>query len=178
MTKKDLFKIILKLIGLFLAIEIIVQIPSFGYFIYFESNSELKWLVLTVPALSIAAAYVLLFKPIYLINLFKLDKGFENNELAISAFNGKSVTKIALVIIAVFLIASNLGDFLTQIFFSFRESVKQNSLESLLSNISPYTVDFQTMFNAGINLMVGFLLLTNNTRISNWIEKMNAKNLG
>jgi hypothetical protein len=119
-----------------------------------------------------------LFKPIYLINLFKLDKGFENNELAISAFNGKSVTKIALVIIAVFLIASNLGDFLTQIFFSFRESVKQNSLESLLSNISPYTVDFQTMFNAGINLMVGFLLLTNNTRISNWIEKMNAKNLG
>ncbi|MES2587555.1 MAG: hypothetical protein V4622_01165 [Bacteroidota bacterium] len=176
MTKRDLFKIILKLYGLYSIIEVIIQIPNISFYLYYDSGNEFNWLVLTVPLVSILIIFVLLFKPEIIIGLFKLDKGFENNEVPITSFDGRGIAKIALIIIAVYLIVINIGDFISQVVFSFKESVSRNSLDSLLETFNPNPVNYQVMINSAICLLVGFILLTNHTRLSKWIEKINNKN--
>ena len=178
MTKKDLFKIILKLYGLFSFIEVVIQIPNISYYLYLDSSNEFSWIMLTVPAVSLIVVCILLIKPEIVINLFKLDKGFDNNEFTNNSFDEKGITKIALIIIAVYLIVSNIGAFISQILFSFKESVSRNSLDNLIVTFNPYPVNYQIMINSGISLLVGFILLTNHTRISRWIEKINIKNVG
>ena len=178
MTKKDLFKIILKLYGLFSIIEVVIQIPNISYNLYFDSSNEFNWLMLTVPAVSLIVVYILLIKPDIVINLFKLDKGFENNDIPSNSFEEKGISKIALIIIAVYLIVSNVGTFISQVLFSFKESVSRNSLDSLLESFNPNPLDYQLLLSSGISLMVGFILLTNHTRISRWVEKINNKNAG
>lgn len=117
------------------------------------------------------------FKPEQIIKLFKLDQGFENNEVSNNSINGKGITKIALIIIAVYLIVANIGGFISQVIFSFKASVSRNSLDVLLGAFNPNPVDYQEMISTAISLVVGFLLLTNHTRFSNWIEKINNKNV-
>jgi hypothetical protein len=177
MTKKDLFKIILKLYGLYSIIELVIQIPNISYYLYYDSSDEFNWLILTVPIVSLLIVYILLFKPELIIDLFKLDKGFESNDLPTNTFDGKGITKIALIIIAVYLIVSNIGDFISQVLFSFKESVSRGDIESLLEAFNPNPVNYQIMMNSAISLFVGFLLLTNHTRLSTWIEKINNKNV-
>jgi hypothetical protein len=176
MTKKDLFKIILKFYGLYSLIGVIVQIPNLIYYFYFDRGDGVDWLMLLIPAASILVIYLLIFRPGPVVDLFKLDKGFDNDDVSKSGFNGKGITKIALVIIAVYLIVNNIADFITQVIFSFKESVSRGALEDLLQTIRPNPFDYQIMINSGISLLIGFLLLTNHTRLSAWIEKINAKN--
>jgi hypothetical protein len=177
MTKKDLFKIILKLYGLYSVLELIVQIPNISYMIYYDSYNEINWLFLLVPAVSLMVVYILLFKPVLLIQLFKLDHGFDNNDTN-NSMNGQDISKIAMVIIAVFMIVSNLGSFLSQIVFSFKSSVSTNSLNNLLEVYNPNPVNYNAMLSSGLNLLFGFLLLTNYTRLSKWIDRINNKNVG
>jgi hypothetical protein len=178
MTKKDLFKIILKLYGLYSIIEVVIQIPNISYYLYYDSGNEFNWLILSVPIVSLIIIYILLFKPELVINLFKLDKGFDNTNVPASTFDGKGITKIALIIIAVYLIASNLGAFISQVIFSFKESVSRNGLETLLETFNPNPLNYQVMINSGLSLLIGFILLTNHMGLASWIEKLNKKNVG
>ncbi len=174
MTKTDLFKIILKLFGLYSVIGIIIQIPVIIYTL--EFNDEFTWMLLLSPLIGIYIIYILLFSPMMIINLFKLNQGFENQEVAHNSFEGKTIIKIALIAVSIYLIIENLGVFITQLLFSFKENIS-SSLESLISLVNPYAVNYTLMFSSGINLAVGFLILTNYIRLSNWIEKLNHKNV-
>lgn len=178
MTKKDLFKIILKLFGLYSIIQLILQIPNITYYLYLQPYLDFNWLIVGTPAIYLLMIFILIFKPDQIIKLFKLDQGFENQEVSNnSAITGKGITKIALIIIAVYLIVANIGGFVSQLIFSFKASVSRNSLDRLLDTFNPNPVDYQEMISTGISLVVGFLLLTNHTRFSNWIEKINNKNV-
>lgn len=176
MTKKDLFKIILKLYGLFSIIEAVIQIPNVIFYFYLDSVNDFDRLMLIIPLVSLLVVYILLFKSDSIIQLFKLDQGFDNTEFNLASFNQQGITQLALVIISIYLIVSNIGTFITQILFAFKQSVGQNRMESLFDTFNPNPVDYQLLVSSGINLLVGFILLTNRLRLSNWIEKMNRKN--
>ena len=176
MTKKDLFKIILKLYGLYSIIALFVQIPNIILYMSYDSNHDLDWLILSVPAMSVLVVYILLFQSEFLIRLFKLDQGYENNDSVKDTMNGQSISQIALVIISVFMIVSNLGDFITQIVFSFKDSISTTSLDTLKETFNPNPVNYYLMISSGLNLIFGFLLLTNYSRLSKWIDRINNKN--
>lgn len=178
MTKKDLFTIILKLYGLYCVIDLIVQLPMLVFYMYYDSFNGFEWSMLIVPLVSLAIIYILLFNPELLIRLFKLDKGFDSPDAIDNSLNGQAISKIALVIIALYMIVSNIGNFISQIIFSFKDSVSKNNLEDLLEVFNPNPVDYNLMISSGLNLLFGFLLLTNYVRISKWIDKLNNKNVG
>ncbi len=176
MTKKDVFRIILKLFGLYSIILIISELPALiGYF-YFDQLHEDFWIHLCIILVSITFMLILLFKPDIFVNLFKLDKGFDNDLVSPSLVNGNGITKIAMTIFAFYLIVNNISDFLTQLVFWFKSSVSRNSLESLLESMSPMPVNHQLLISSSVNLIIGFLLLTNRSRIAKWVDKINAKN--
>jgi len=178
MTKKDLFKIILKFYGLYLIIGIIIQLPSIIYYLSLDMSNDINLMMLTVPLVGLIVIYLLLFKPGSIIRLFKLADGFDNDETSKKEIDGKGITNIGLIIIAVYLIASNLGSFVSQVIFSFKESVSRNNLDRLIETFNPNPVNYEVMINSGLCLLIGFLLLTNHVRVSNWVGKINNKNVG
>lgn len=176
MTKKDLFKIILKLFGLFSVTRIFLEIPQLIFYFSFEANHEISpetnWYILLILGFSILITYILLFKADLIINLFRLDKGFDNDEISLITFNSKNVIKLALITISIYLIMNNIVEFLSQIVFAFKASIARNNLEAIVTSINPTSVDYWKLTFAGVNILVGFLILTSNTRIANWIDKL------
>jgi hypothetical protein len=176
MTKNDLFKIILKLFGLLSVIGIFLQIPTLIFYYNYESNLETStktfWFLLLILGFIILITYILFFKADLIINLFRLDKGFDNDEISLITFSSKNVIKLALITISIYLIMNNIVEFLSQIVFAFKASIARNNLEAIVTSINPISVDYWKLTFAGVNILVGFLILTSNTRIANWIEKL------
>ena len=175
MTKKDLFRIIFKLFGLYSLISTLIALPTISY-MFISYNGGIDWISLFIPLTFLFTTYILLFKPDSIIHLFKLDKGFESDEIDLSSTNSQSLIKTSLIIMSVFLIVSNLGDFISQIIFSFKASISKNNVENLLEVYNPNPVNYNFMLSSGLSLLIGFLLLTNYTRLSKWIDTINKKN--
>ncbi len=176
MTKKDLFKIILKLYGLYSLIGVLIQFSIIGYNSYYELNSYYDPSMFIVPFITLLVIGILLFKPGVIVRLFKLDSGFDNNEVSSNSLDGKSITKMALVAISIYMILENIGPFISQILFSFKKSVSRNNLDIMLESFNRHPLDYNIMISSGICLFLGFLLLTNHMRVINWIERTNEKN--
>lgn len=176
MTKKDLFSVVLKLYGLYSVVQLIIQIPEIYFYLYASSEEQdwISWLILAAPVMSILVIYVLIFKPGAIIRLFKLDKGFDEGNIQGGSRN--SIARIALIIISIYLIATSLGDFISQLVFLFEKSSSGNRSDSLLEIIKFNPFNYKLFITCILNLMIGFLLLTNNIRIAAWIEKINHKN--
>lgn len=175
MTKKDLFKTILKLYGLYSIIGFVMELPNVAFYIYYDSDSNFIWPFLLIPLVNIFLVYILLFQSDFIIKLFRLDKGFDsNNNISMDA---STIIKIALVIIGVYMVINNLGDFITQLVFSLKESVSTNNLDKLLESFNPTPVNYNIMISSALNIIFGFLLLTNYASFSKWINKLNNKNV-
>ncbi|MFA7274050.1 MAG: hypothetical protein WC044_09280 [Crocinitomicaceae bacterium] len=178
MTKKDLFKIILKLYGLYSIIGLVVQLPFAGYSLLYDSRGDLDWMFLLVPIVSLLVVYTLLFKSEWVIQLLRLDQGFDTEEATDPSIGGQAVVVIALVILAVYMIVNNIGDFVSQIVFSFRDNVSSDNFARLNPTLNLFPVNYNMLLSAGLNLLIGFLLLTNYTRVSKWIVRINQTNAG
>ena len=61
----------------------------------------------------IAVYYVFVKNPDLIINFFKLDRGFDKNEITVNNLNSDTILKIGMVLIGGFLIVDNLGYFNT-----------------------------------------------------------------
>ena len=112
-----------------------------------------------------------------------MDKGFDNNEVVINSIDKKDKIQIALIIISIYLIVSNISSFISQIVFEFKRSVSRkgelnNSLNDIINTYNPENVDYKLMLNSGLSILIGYLLLTNYKRLSNWIDNINNKNEG
>jgi hypothetical protein len=177
MTKNDLFRIILKLMGLYFLIGLLTQLPNLVFYMIYEESNEFYWLFLLAPILSIVSITLLLARPILVIRLFGLDKGFDNEVVSNSFFDGKGIIRLSFVIISIYLIAINLSDFISQLVYSFKKSVQKNSLDNLIGSFDPFPVNYQIMINSGLCILIGFLILTNNSRLASWIDRLNKKNV-
>ena len=108
-----------------------------------------------------------------------MDKGFDNNEVVINSIDKKDKIQIALIILSIYLIVNNFSSFLSQIIFEFKRSVNsKNELNQLIDTYNPGNVDFKLMISSGLSILIGYLLLTNYKRLSNWIDNINNKNEG
>ncbi len=176
MTKKDLFRIIIKIVGLITLVRIIIQIPSLIFFLILELNNGIDWMGLLVPISEVLMTLALLYKSDEIINGLKLDQQFDNDQVLMKGLDGKGLTKIALIVIGVYLITANLGPFFTQIILIFGDSVKTHQSMDSFDLFMTRPIDYTSMFNAAFCLIVGFLLLTNQAKVAQWLEKLNRKN--
>jgi hypothetical protein len=175
MTKKDLFKIIFKLFGLFAIVELLIQIPGITFYLSTDNTAEMDWYLTLFFVMSILVTVVLLFKPEIIISIFRLDKGFETDEVSVSSINEKTIIRIAIIVIGLILVIRNLVDFLTHLVLSFKESVAKSNLDTLVDVINPTGVNYSVLINSGLQILLGFLLVTNYNTITSWIEKFDIK---
>ena len=91
MLNKDFFRILIKLIGLYFFIQVIFSVlPSQISLLGFDTDLSQKIFsiiyFLAIILVSILILYFLIRFPDKIINLFKLDKGFDNEMISIKAY--------------------------------------------------------------------------------------------
>ncbi len=98
MTKKDLFRLIIKILGLYFLITtafgifptILTFIQSWKFFL--ETSSVLGNIVI-ILLLSI----FLIYEPDKIIDWLKLDKNFDNNKIELEKLGAEDILKIAII---------------------------------------------------------------------------------
>ena len=154
MTKKDFFRIIIKLFGLYWLISALFSTGQF-YFLSFIPG-------FTVPAILMAMLiflvllilfYMLIIKTDVLIEWFKLDKGFDNDLIEFHQFD-----------------LDNIAVFLNQSYLAFKV---QTSIVYDLTGLNGYsTYHLAVSFT---KIILGYLLLTNYPALSKILLKITQK---
>ena len=175
MTKKDLFRIILKIGGLyFLSVVVFFTLPTFGLF--FDSASWINIVISIVILLVLSAIFLaLIFKPDGVIKSLKLDKGFDSEEVMLKRIDFSDLLKIAIFAIGLSLIIKQLPLFITHAVFLFKLLVKgQNDISSQMQ--SGILTDYISWGVKIISLIIGYLMITNYASLANYFMKKQAKN--
>ena len=162
MTKKDFFRILIKVFGLYSAIAAIFSVfPSQLSLVLY--NLELLGIlyILVILTFILLIFIYLIRKPDTIIKILKLDSGFDEERIHFEKLNSKNILKIAALIIGGLLLIDNIPTFLSYTYFAFKTDI---SGEGLAENQKIY---WATSF---VNIVLGYLLLTNFEKISNWYK--------
>ena len=153
MTNKDFFRLMIKLFGLYqFLLLIFTSLPRNLQLLFndFFSISSIITLIL-ITLFILAVYYVFVKKPDLIIDFFKLDKGFDNNEITVSNLNSDTILQIGMVLIGGFLIVDNFSYFISSFITYFKISYMSENLESLKI--------FESLILGGANLIIGFCLI-------------------
>ena len=164
MTNKDFFRLMIKLFGLYqFLLLIFTSLPSNLQLLFndFFSISSIITLIL-ITLFILAVYYVFVKKPDLIIDFFKLDKGFDNNEITVSNLNSDTILQIGMVLIGGFLIVDNFGYFISSFITYFKISYMSENLESLKI--------FESLILGGANLIIGFCLIIYRKQIAKKIQ--------
>ncbi len=168
MLNRDFFRILIKIIGLYFFIEVIfIVIPSQISFVGFDSEFSGKigtiiYIFITV-LLSVAILYFLIKFPDKIINLFQLDKGFDNDQISITNFNAYNILTISLVVIGGFLIIENVTTLISLLYQEFKYS--NNPMFPRNENSS------LNIILTALNIILGSILIIYRKNISAHFEK-------
>ena len=167
MTPRSLFHIVLKVFGLILVKEMLVAIPAlFGFFAFVGSSSYTGFGPGALLALSLLIygwiAWQLLMRTNQIIDLFKLDKNFPEENLAMN-LHRSSVVMIAVILIGGWMVVNAIPEICNQLIQFWRLKSQslfmENSPASLIQIIAP-----------SIKLLAGLLVLGYARSIVNFIE--------
>ncbi len=166
MTKRDFFRLIIKIFGLYSAvITIFSLIPQNISSLYFgdESYAIILWVVV-VLALVFSLFLFLIFKTDFIIDALKLDKGFDDEVINFGNFNNENILKLSFIIIGGFLLIDYIPNFL----FDLTNAFKSNAT---FTTIEGNSVDYFGLSVGAINIIIGYLLMSNYKSIARFLDR-------
>lgn len=177
MTKRDLFRIVLKLGGLYFIITTFFNtLPGMVLFINDTAAQPLNLLLFIIIIILFALFFaMLIFKPDILINILKLDKNFDDDFVIMKQPSSSNILQIGIIILGVFVIIKQLPLLITNLLFSFKLFIIDSGND--LTNQWQYTaltdyVKWGTQITA---LLLAFLMITNSKTITRYIIKKNTQ---
>ena len=175
MTKRDFFIITIKIFGLYSIISALFStLPNNISFVI--QNIELVgiiWLAITVLII-LGLFFILLKKADRISNFLKLEKGFDEDRIDFSGLKSLDIIKFVLLIIGGFLFIENIPTFLSHTLFAFKSSIPQGFDQAYENQgILKYNrlEDYIYWISSGFNLLIGYLLIVNFKKISNYLNK-------
>jgi len=171
MTKKDFFRIIIKLFGLYWLISSLFSTGQF-YFISFMPGYTLAAILMAILIflVIIILFYLLIVRTDVFINLLKLDQGFDNDIIEFKNFDLDNVLKLGIIIIGGMLILDNLAVFLNQSYLAFK--VHSTTVADQIGLIGYSTYHWAVSIT---KILSGYLLLTNYPALSKFLWKITQK---
>lgn len=168
MTKKDLFRIIIKLFGLYAAINFITvylaQLTSFAHF-FKEEPLIILWVLLAI-LLFCGFASLIIFYPNKIINWFSLNKGYDNDDASLGKTDLKSLIKIAVIITGGLFILNSFAPLLVEIAHILPSLITKGDVAEMVN-----LADHRGLYTDIINLAIGYLLLANYSPIATFLTK-------
>ncbi|WP_462281875.1 hypothetical protein [Salinivirga cyanobacteriivorans] len=176
MTKMDFFRIMIKIFGLYMVISTVFSaIPGNISWIIMDIDLVGIFWILAVVIILFLLFLFLIYKPDKIIGWLKLDRGFDSDDIKIENFNSDNIVKIAVIIIGGFLLIQNIPSFLSHSYFGIKASVQTEFNTGRLIDYGDLTDKFSWLISF-INLLIGYLLLTNYTNIGKFLKRKNEKN--
>ncbi|MEH6682522.1 MAG: hypothetical protein V7724_18420 [Sediminicola sp.] len=178
MTKRDFFRIIIKLFALYSAIIAIFSlIPS--YLSYALNQFDLTTVILVLGSLTIVIGllFALIFGADKIIKVLKLDKGFDDERIEFGNLRETNILKLATIIIGGLLIIDNFPVFLLQTYLAFKNEIKSGGSDGMLDALTYERVDYFKLVVSSISILIGYLMITNYTRVTKWISNADKKNI-
>jgi hypothetical protein len=170
MEIKDFFKLALKLIAIFYAVQAVYLIV--GNIYYFISTYKFQPVFAVFTLLStlipVVVYYLIFVQSDRVVRFLKIDKGFEGQKVHFGNLTSNEILKIAFIIFGLLMIVEGLPDFLTNVFYAFKDSAGSKFYEP---NPDEMRYDYFAMTKSGIYILLGYLMLTNYKRIANWFDK-------
>ena len=176
MTKTDLFRVIIKIFGIYCFIDALFQmIPNLSYSGGFYSMSlKVSLIFLLVTGL---IAYFLLFHTDRIIKFLQLDRGFDFDNIDIGNLKSDGLFKFALIFIGLLLVVDNVGQFLNFCYLAFKKQVSSTGLDEIDGFMLEQQLDYNWWIVSALNVVMGIIILTNYKRIAKLFVKK-EKNVG
>lgn len=170
MEIKDFFKLALKLIAIFYAIDAIFLIASnIQYFIntYEYKVYTVAWTILStfIPVLMY---YLIFVQSDRLIKILRIDRGFEGQKVHFGNLSSSEILKIAFIIFGLLMIVWGLPNFVTNCFYALKYSAGPKFYEP---NPDTIRFDYFEMTQSAIYMLLGYLMVSNYKRIAIWFDK-------
>lgn len=171
MTKKDFIRILLKLTGIYLLFSSLP--PLFGPIVTYSKESwEMLLGLVLIIIVFIAFSSWLIFYPDTLIKFFRLNKGFDDDEIKTDRLKSENFISFAVIIIG--------GIFIVHSFVPLIVDICQRVHYAVAENNS-FFVSFERLDNSRlytniIELFIGCFLITNYSGITRFLAKKNKNN--
>jgi hypothetical protein len=172
MKTKDFFRLVIKLFGLYaLILSMFALVRQTGVFLASFSYDN-GYLLELIGFIFIAIALVCLFfwltfRPDFIIEKFKIDKGFDEDHIPFEKIDPINILRIGCILIGGIIFIENVPGFLSNCFYLFRQSV-QTSVEGMFETNASSSSKFNLAMNV-INLIIGYLLITNYNVVSKFL---------
>jgi hypothetical protein len=166
MTKRDFFRMIIKLFGLYsIVLAVFTFIPqNISNILIYKDEIWMMFVILGSILLVIALFYVLLLKTDFIIDKLELDKGFDDDKIVFGDFKNEQIFKLSILMIGLFLIIHYIPNFAFEAINVFKMRVSNNSIYG-------YEVDYFSFFTSIINIVIGFVFIINYKSISSFLDK-------
>ena len=162
MTKKDFFRLILKLFGLYIAISLIISVfpGNVSLLLYHYDLIEIIWFIVSIVFIYFIFRF-LFFKTDKIIQRLKLDKGFDEDKFEFQNFNSESILKLATIVTGGLLLINNIPVFLGNVLYFIKYTVF----------ISQWVSFGESFFK----VVIGYLILTNYNKVSKLLKTKNTE---
>lgn len=171
MTLKDFFRVLLKLFGLYFVVAVVFTVIP-GLMLSFAEIDIKILLVMIATLLVIVAVFLfLVFLPDKIVTFLQLDRGFDSPVISFEKMDDITLLKFGTIIIGGFVVVDNISPFLLYGYQLFKGSVK-GDMEHTLFGANDIKQNFA--LNA-LNLLIGYLLLTNYNAVGNWLDRRNPR---
>lgn len=173
MTKSDFFRVLIKVFALYsIILTVFSWIPSNLMYSFFELESlAILGMSLLFTFLSILIYVFLIRKTDFIIDFLKIDRGFEDDEIKNLNFNSKKILMLGVILIGGFLIISEASNFISYSFLAFKSQVQKGNIYLSAKYNFGSTQDYIDWALSAFNLFIGYLLISNYLKISNWLYR-------
>ncbi|MDR2009748.1 MAG: hypothetical protein LBQ22_04630 [Bacteroidales bacterium] len=172
MTVKDFFRLLIRVLALYFLIQIALNIPfsSFSFIPFIDGEDKLYAILILIVSLGllIGLFIFIIFNSDKIIHWLKLDKGYDNEEMKLKDINAANLIGLAILITGSILIVwkfISLQDYIIDYYFE--------TINKYYTQAFPYLYHIIADI---INIIIGWLLITNYMRISTFLLKINNKN--
>jgi len=170
MTKRDFFRITIKLFGLYaLIITLFNFLPSNIAFVITQFDLLAVFWIIGIAIATILIYVFLIIKTDTLINLLKLDKGFDDDAILLNSLDALAILNIAIIVLSGILLVENIPLFLEYSFLAFTNEVGVKAMNTIPLIQFGAQVDYFTWVLSGINVILGVLILANYNKLAVWI---------
>lgn len=177
MTKRDFFRLLIKIFALYaLLITVFTLIPNNIFYTLIEFQPLIIIGSIGFVILVILLYYFIIKKTDWIIDITKIDKGFDDDKIILEQLNSKVILNLGIILIGGIILITNLTEFIQYSYLSFKYEIqKQNTLDSIFGQSFGSDNDYFNWTFTGINVIIGYLLISNYQLISRWIEKRERK---
>lgn len=174
MTKKDLIRLCIKAFGIFLLMSMITtfisQIAMFGFATNGDSWEVIVWAIFAIT-IGVSFCLWLILAPDSIISMFKLDKGFDDDDVKLNNIQFNTLPGFIVLFIGGLFILSGFATLVTEIGFKIHDAFSSDSSFFPMMEMSNNT----RLYSNIIEVVVGLYLIFNYRKIGDFLINKNIE---